>query len=48
MNVVLEDYVKSKGGSGKLARVGTLLIDFPEKPRGTLIDRIIYTNNIKK
>ncbi|KAH7165900.1 PLC-like phosphodiesterase [Dactylonectria macrodidyma] len=47
MNIALEQFVQSKGGFGKPARVGTLLMDYPEEPTGMLIDRIIYTNNIK-
>lgn len=47
MNAALEKYVHAKGRAGTPARIGTLLMDYPELPSGTLIDRIIYTNNIK-
>ncbi|KAF7553450.1 hypothetical protein G7Z17_g3618 [Cylindrodendrum hubeiense] len=47
MNVALEQTVQSRGGVGNPARVGTLLMDYPDAPTGSLIDRIIYTNDIK-
>ncbi len=44
----LEKLVRSQGGWGKPASVGTLVMDFPEEPTGSLIQHIIYTNSLKK
>ncbi|KAJ4246046.1 hypothetical protein NW762_013791 [Fusarium torreyae] len=46
MNEALEKCVKLQGGHGKPARVGTLLMDYPNWNSGTLIESIIYTNDL--
>lgn len=48
LNTSLEEYVRSKGRfRGPHACLGTLVMDFPELPSGTLIESIIYTNALK-
>jgi hypothetical protein len=47
LNIALEEYVQKKGRFGRSARVGILVMDYPEESTGTLIDRIIYTNDMK-
>ncbi|KAM0496267.1 hypothetical protein ACHAP8_007528 [Fusarium lateritium] len=46
MNKGLEVLVKSMGGYGNPKLVGTLVMDYPNWKSGTLIESIIYTNNL--
>ncbi|KAM0367766.1 hypothetical protein ACHAPY_011665 [Fusarium culmorum] len=46
MNEALEDYVKSKGGFGHPGLVGTLVMDYPNRDSGTLINSIIVNNDL--
>jgi hypothetical protein len=47
LNSDLEQYVRSKWSIGNPACVGTIVMDFPESPSGSLIQSIIYSNAIK-
>ncbi|KLO94894.1 Uncharacterized protein LW93_3584 [Fusarium fujikuroi] len=46
LNDTLENYIKSQGGQGKPAMVGTVVMDYPNWNSGTLIESIIWTNKL--
>ncbi|CZR47880.1 uncharacterized protein FPRO_13547 [Fusarium proliferatum ET1] len=47
-NAQLEGYIRSIGGTGSPAKVGTIVMDFPEMPSGNLIQAIVETNDLIK
>ncbi|KAG5768795.1 hypothetical protein H9Q72_003780 [Fusarium xylarioides] len=46
LNEALENYIKSQGGPGVPAMVGTVVMDYPNWNSGTLIESIIWTNKL--
>ncbi|GKU07506.1 phosphatidylinositol diacylglycerol-lyase [Fusarium langsethiae] len=47
LNTALEQHIRSKWSIGNPACVGTIVMDFPESPGGSLIQSIVYSNAIK-